>query len=616
MGDRHALAAERAAAGLSVSELARRLRVSRTAVQRWEVYGVPAGRMDAVSTALAEVPPPATGPAALEQLAALVRAEGGLTEAKLRARAPHLADHLEDAERAGLVHREHVPVADAAGRRYSRVRVLSGPAPVVDEDRPRLSGSDVAGLRHLRGWAQAGLADRLGMTRQRVAELERTGVPEARQGDLFRLLVEGKPPADSGKSDAPPLAELDLVAVRERAGLSQAELARRLGYKAAAPVNMWERGRRPLSLAQAVRIGHVLAAAADEDPVDDARRRVIEVVTAAGPDGCTSADLTREVSRGRRGGQTGAAALDAAGLERALRRRQVHRRQTWTRRRDGGWIVSPRLHPGPRRRVDDGQAMSGTELRRARQAAGVSQSELAAGLATAWGTVGKWERRGRRPIPPAVSVAARDVLEHLAASRPDPLEQARARLRAAAVAEPGLAGWQLLHAAGYGKSNPTAQGVLDELVDAGELHLRLTPKRGGYGGRLGVHPGPAPEGHSSPASLPGAELRRRRLAAGLHQYELAAAVGVTQTAVAHWERSAVPALRATVVDQALEDLDRIRVEPLSGEDLRCARLAAGLSLPTLGAALGVSGPAVAQWESSRVPRSRTDAVRAALSPAV
>lgn len=568
-----------------------------------------------MSAALAASPAPVTGPAALEQLAAMVRADPGLTEKKLRARAGYLAGYLEEAERAGLVHRERVAVPDASGRRYSRVRVQPGPAPTLDEDRPRLSGPDVAGLRHLRGWSQQGLATRLGVTRQRVAELERAGVPDARQEDLHRLLVEGKPPPGCRGPDVPPLAELDLGEARRRAGLTQAELARRLGHRAASSVNMWERGTRTVPLAAAVRVGHALAAAADEDPVDDARRRVVEVVTAAAPDGCTAGDLTAALSRGRRPGKTGAAARDAAALELALRRRQVHWRQTWTRRRGGAWQQSRRLHPGPRRRLDDEQAMSGAELRLARDAAGVSQTELAAGLGTSWGTVSKWERRKGLPIPPAVSTAARDVLERLAASRPDPLEQARTRLCAAAVAEPGLPGWQLLQAAGYGKSNPTAQAVLRELLDAGELHLRLTPWRGGHGARLAVHPGPAPEAEQPTTPLPAAELRSRRLAAGLYQWELAAALGVTQTAVAHWEKRGVPALRVDAVARALEDVGR-RAEPLSGEQLRRARLAAGLSLPELGAAAGVSGPAVAQWERHKVPRTRVEAVREALSPAV
>lgn len=597
MRNRGGLATERAAAGLSVSELARRTGVTRRAVRKWEVHGVPAGRMDAVTAALAERPPAAAGATAIQQLVALVCAEPGLTARKLRARAPQLADCLEKAERAGLVHREHVTVVDAGGRLYSRLRVQPGPPPVADE-RPRLSGPDVAGLRHLHGWSRQGMAARLGVTRQWVAELESVGVPDARQEQLRQLLVE-------------PLSGVDLAVIRRGAGLRQAELARRLG-RVPSTVHMWEHGRRPIPLADAVRIGHVLAAAKEEDPVDAARRRAVEAITAAAPDGCTANDLSRVLSRGRRCGQTDAAAADTAGLELALRRRQVHWRQTWTRRRDGSWQVSRRLHPGPRRRLDDEQAISGTELRRAREAAGVSQSELAAGLSTVWGTVSKWERRGPRPIPPAVTTAARDVLESLAATRPDPRAQARTRLCAAAATEPGLACWQLVHAAGYGKANPTAHAVLDELLAAGELHLRLTPKRGAAGTRLAVHPGPAPD-VEQPTPLPASELRRRRLVAGLYQWELAAAVGVSQTAVAHWERHGVPALRVAAVDQVLDDLDRGRAEPLSGQQLRRARLAAGLSLPALGDAVGVSGPAVAYWERHGVPRDRRAAVRAALS---
>ncbi len=592
---RHALAERRRAAGLSVSELARRLGVTRTAVQKWQARGVPAQREAAVSDALTTAPAPAADPAALEQLAALVRAEPALSPAQLRKRAPHLAVALEAAERAGLVHQARVAVVDAAGRHYSRLRVLPGPAPAA-ADVPTLTGHDVAGLRVLHGRSQAGLASLLRVSRQWVVELEQGAVPEGRQEELRRLLVES-------------LATLDLPAARRRVGLSQAELARRLGRQPS-QVNLWERGKRAVPVADAVAIGHVLAAAVDEDPVEDARQRVVEIVTAAAAAGtpCTANDLARALSRGRRRGQTGAGAADAAGLALALRRRQVHWRSTWTRRRNGDWRETRRLHPGPRRRSDDEEAMSGAELRAARLAAGVSQSQLANALGTVWGTVSKWERRGRRPVPPAVGHAAREVLERLAAERPDPRAQARVRLAAAAAAQPGLTRAELLRAAGYGKANRTALAVLAELVDASELHLRLTPDRTGPGAHLAVYPGPAPA-DVLPAPMPGRELSRRRVGAGLRQRDLADALGVEQTAVSHWERTSVPPLRVAQVDQVLAEL---ALPALTGEQLRQARLAAGMSLPELGAAAGVTGPAVAQWEHHGVPRARLQAVREAL----
>lgn len=594
------LAVARAGAGLSVSELARRLEVSRTAVQKWEAGSVPADRLAAVCAALDDPPPPAVAEgSALEQLAALVAAEPGLTEARLQARARHLATALDDAEQAGVLHRSRVTVQDANGRRYSRVLVLPGPRPEVREA-VALTGHDVAGLRHLHGWSQDGLAKRLGVTRQRVADLERSGVPDGRQEQLRRLLVD-------------PLPQLDLAATRRRSGLTQAELARRLG-KQGTTVNVWERGRRPLPLAEAVRVGHVLAAAVDdEDPVEQAAARVAAAVARAQPEGLTGADLTRELGRGRARVPGRRAQYDQPGLELAVRRRQVHWRQTYLRSANGRWRTSPRLHTGPRRRLGDEQAMSGTELARARNAASISQSELAAGLGTVWGTVSKWERRGRRPIPPAVTAAARDVLEHLGANRPDRRAQAHARLLAAAAAAPGATRRELLVAAGYGRANPTALEVLEDLVSTGVLHLRPTANRGGAGSHQGVHPGAAPP-DALPAALPGEQLRRLRHSAGLHQHDLAALVGVTQTAVAHWERGTAPSLRVAAVLAALQPTASA-VDPLAAKQLRRARQHAGLSQEALGDALGVTGPAVSRWERVGVPRRRTTDVRRALASA-
>ena len=51
--------------------------------------------------------------------------------------------------------------------------------------------------------------------------------------------------------------------------------------------------------------------------------------------------------------------------------------------------------------------------------------------------------------------------------------------------------------------------------------------------------------------MAGSELRRRRGAARQRQVDVAAAVGVTQTAVAQWERSSVPDTRRADVERAL-----------------------------------------------------------------
>lgn len=597
----------RAAAGLSTRELARRVGVSRPAVTQWERRGVPAERMAAVERALAGFTDEP-----LAQLRALLAANPHLTEAQLRARAPHLMPVLEDAEVAGVLHRRHVTArADKAGRCYSRTLLVAGPRPDRQDDPEPLTGEDVAALRHVHGWTPDGLARRLGVSRQRVADLERGPVPLGRQDQLRAVLVDA-------------LATCDLAAARTRVGLSQAELARRAGYGPPRLV-AWERHRRPLPVADAVRLGTVLAAAeADPSPTAAAAARVVDVVTAAAPDGCTASALTRALSQGRPQGQTGASARDHDGLVLALRRRQVHWAETWTQHRDGSWHLERRLHPGPRPRQRP-QGITGADLARARREAGLSQAQLATRVGSAsWATVSKWERRGRRPVPPAIAepvLAAcrnaaaaheerRAAAEHEAAER---RRVTRERLLAAAAASPGLTVPQLLVAAGYGRRSPLALSVLGDLEAEQRLHRRLSPNLGGRGGaHTGVHPGSTPD-LAEAAPISGTQLHRRRLAAGLRQRDLAAHLGVSQTAVGQWERAEVPAGRRTAVEAVLADLGHDERGPLSGPALREARRAAGLTQADVAARIGVSAAAVTQWERRFVPRDRLDEVRRLLS---
>ncbi len=578
------LALTRAAAQVSVSELARRLEVSRTAVQKWERSTVPPARLEATCRALGIE---TSGLA--QELLDLVGAQQELVEARLQAQ---VAAAVPALVAAGQLHRRTVTTQDTAGRYRSRVLLFPGPPPVVNQ-RHILDSADVEGLRHLLGYSQNGLAKRLGVSRQRVANMETTHVPDGRQDQLHQVLVE-------------PLKELDLAAARARISLSQAELARRID-KAQSTVWLWEKGQRSVPLAQAVRIGHVLAAAADDEQnrLEAAAHRILEAVTAAEPDGLATDDLFRLLARGRHRAP-GNAVADQAGLARALRDHRVHWRATWTRNVAGNWRRTRKLHTGPRRLDDDPQVLTGAELARSRRQAGASQSELAAELGTVWGTVSKWEHRGRRAVPPDIAAAAADALAHLAAARADLLEQDRGRLLATAHRSPGCTRAQLLVDAGYGRATPRALRVLEWLVDQDLVHLRVTADSGrSYSSHIGVHPGPSLA--SAPASRPGTWLRGSRHAAGLRQRDLAAALGVTQTAIGQWERSIVPVLRVDDVETVLATLRAF--SPLEPAELLSSRRTAQLSQAELGAALGVSQGAVSYWEHVGVPRDRAQTVR-------
>jgi DNA-binding transcriptional regulator YiaG len=576
----------RTAARLSVHELARQLAVSRTAVQKWERAAVPADRLEAVCRALQG------GPQTVHDLLALVSGSPGLPEARLH---PHLAAEIPPLEAAGQLHRRSVTVQDAAGRRYSHVLLFPGLAPAV-ASREVLAGTDIAGLRQLLGLSQGALAEKLGVSRGNVAIMETEAVPGGRQDQLHLVFTAA-------------LQDLDLPAARARVDLGQAELARRIG-KSPSTVNLWEKRTRPVPFKEAIRIGHVLAAAAhDDDRREVAAQRIVEAVATAGPNGFTGDDLVRLLASGRHR-VPGTALNDQVGLARAVRDRRVHWRLTWVRNAAGGWRGSRRLHPGPLP-TDDPQGLTGEELGRARRQVGASQNELATQLGTVWGTVSKWERRGKRAVPPEIAQAAIDALARLATARAASVEQDRGRLLGAVKRSPSCTRAQLLVDAGYGRATPRAMEVLAQLIADGLVHLRLTTNRArSYGTHMGVYPGPTP---AQPSPRPGAWLRKRRCAAGLLQRELAAAAGVTQTAIGQWERSSVPALRLDDVETALAALPVFK--PLRPAELRGARRAAHLTQAALGAALGVTQGAVMHWERVGVPRDRAQTVRELLTAA-
>ena len=596
--DRTQLAAAREAAGLTLSAMARRLGVSRTAVRSWEHSEVPASRLAAVRAVLEMTPAQDLQVeqepfSALDQVAALAQAHPGVTERKFRSLARHLALDLPAAQAAGALHLQDATRTATNGRNYSVTLVQPGRAP-VQPARLALTGADVAGLRHLHGWSQQGLGRRLGVSRQRVADLERFEPPASSQDKLHAALVE------------PLTAGFDLPATLSRVDVPQAELARRLGVSAAS-VTLWKQ-RGTLPLAQAVRLGQVLAEASrDADPVVAAAERVEELLVAAGPDGLSRDDLQRELSQGRHR-RPGNAQTDEKAVQDLQRRRLIHQRETWLRDKAGSWQPSPRWHSGPRQRASDPHTMSGKELAQQRTAAGVSQSQLAAELGTVWGTVSKWERRAA--VAPEVTAAARTALARFDAVRVDPLDQARTALLSAATEAAGRTQRQLLETAGYGKANPVGLTALQQLLDDQALHLRPTAKASRVGGwHHGVYPGAGPALH--PLPLPGAELARQRQAAGAHQHELADALGLTQTAVAWWERHHVPSFRVPDVLAALAHLDR--QPPMPGSELRRARKAAGLTQAALASALGLTAPAITRWERLEVPRNRVAEVNQALS---
>lgn len=525
---------------LRPADLAAALGVSRAALYKW---ASPGGRVpEAMAGAVAEQLRSAAGRRERDrdEVLALITAAAatgrGLTRTELRKarRAGDTDDLLEELRAGGLplVHVRPVDARDEQGRTYVREELHPGagtpPAGVNegDDDAGDLDRATLRGLRLYAGHSAEGMARRYGCRRQQLQAWEagREQVPAARRGDVRRQLAAA-------------VERVHLRQRREVAGLKQADLARRTGLPP--PVlSRAETGQgRPLRWDELAAIGRAIdqaerAAAAELDAAVD---QLVALVAAAEPNGLTEAQLERARSRGRTRGQTGAPAHDQHVLDTALARRRVQ------------WLTSPdALGRGNARRLHTGdhrpptlEVLDAGELRRLLDAAGVSASELGRAIGVSFGSVARWLRDERR-IPPTNTPAIRAALAELAAR---PQRDPAADLLAAAHATPGLPRWRLLQQAGYGKNNPAAAAALEQLRAAGQLHLEPRPNHSTV-----VVPGPA---RDVPTRMAGDELRRRRRQAGLRQRDLAAAVGVNQTAVAGWERAGLPAERRTSVEDLL-----------------------------------------------------------------
>ena len=122
--------------------------------------------------------------------------------------------------------------------------------------------------------------------------------------------------------------------------------------------------------------------------------------------------------------------------------------------------------------------------------------------------------------------------------------------------------------------------------------------------------------------MSGAELKKRRLAAGLSQAGIAETIGVSQAAVSNWERGAavplekVEALEATLGAAANnDDQDLLSAGQNYGEWLRTSREQQGLSRKELSESAGVSYPQLFNIETGRTANPR-DATRAKLEMAL
>lgn len=105
----------------------------------------------------------------------------------------------------------------------------------------------------------------------------------------------------------------------------------------------------------------------------------------------------------------------------------------------------------------------------------------------------------------------------------------------------------------------------------------------------------------------GKRLLRHREAAGLSQAELAAKIGVSQSAIGHWERSIFTPrgrnVNALAVALAVDASELHGTSAVAG-NLLAARQQSGLTQGALASMVGVSQQTVAKWESgTATPRN-------------
>lgn len=228
-------------------------------------------------------------------------------------------------------------------------------------------------------------------------------------------------------------------------------------------------------------------------------------------------------------------------LESALSSRRVHEAPAW---------VGPNHRPVtglyPTTPPRPAAAITGEQLRTARQHAGWSQHPVATRLGVATGTLCRWERSGEA-LPPWALNRARDVLREAVERRQD-LHQ---RLVSEIGRRPGVAPERLTRGT-FGRSQVVLQ-ALAELLAEGAVHLEATPTRNAAGVERhvqGLHLGPA----IAAPTISADHLAARRRAAGLSRAELARRLGVSNTLVRHWElgHQAVPTTRAAAVMDILD----------------------------------------------------------------
>ncbi len=352
----------------------------------------------------------------------------------------------------------------------------------------------------------------------------------------IRYLVTG--PATAA---APPgLPGAELRALLEAAGLTPGELADRLGISAGA-VRGWETGPAKVPAARVSEIGRLLAEHRREtSPAEEAAREILAVV-ARHPDIGRTELFERHV---------GDRVRSRSGLTRALEDGLVHEVLLELPRRSPYWG----LRPG---RADAGEEEPGwnaRDLRQERQARGLTQGELARAVGVSASTVCSWET-GKRSSKSRAAALSDALSRATARPRTSDVDRSLRAVSSAVERHPGewsapaLLGRLRRKAAKAALELALAEGIVHE------EHRLISDRRGRSTVRVRLYPGPAVSIGEWPAAPEGPEILALRRAANVSQGELARRVGVTQSAVALWEKGTpVPIGRREALRAALDHL--------------------------------------------------------------
>jgi len=421
---------------------------------------------------------------------ALVAEQPGLSRSALRAKLPGATERawaaVTLAVRLGQAHEQLVGFRDRQGRQRRRRVLFPGPSP---------NGSNGAGVR-------VGQPEPSPTAAAAPAAAQPTGAPT--------------------RGPAGMMTSAELRAGRERAGWSQAELARRVRMPPSL-VSRWEGGGRQAIPASRVAVLRELLAAAEPavrpDPAAAARAQALAAV-GANP-GCTRQDLKAKLGRGR-------AVREAVAW--ALAEGHLHQREIAYQYMPGRTRSERGLFPGPAPADSSPAGLTGTQLRTARRRLGWSLSDLAQPLGVSPTLLSYWER-GRHAIPERHAKRVRELLDR-AQPAPDPVEELRAAIVQIVTDAPGLTRTRLAEQLGR-LLGPGTRGAaaLERAVADQQVHERvvLRPDRAG----------PLVAGGPLPRMTP-AELRAARRRAGWSQAELGRRIGAAQTQVANWETGRFP----------------------------------------------------------------------------